>query len=145
MSLFICLFFFFFKLLSLSLSPPLAFLPCLSCCGLFPQVTPHSWTGGNAVATASQSHPLPYWGQQSLCFSKPWWYLPPWDPPKRLKCLLFQSGLDVGSSQSWSYKWGTETQSQTAGARLPEDFGTEAGQMQHRKVAVWYVEVAIAK
>lgn len=38
-----------------------------------------------------------------------------------------------------------EIQPQTAGARLPEDFGTEAGQMQHKEVAVWYAEVAIAK
>lgn len=128
LSLFICLFFFFFFLnCCLSLTSPCFPLLCLSCCGLFPQVAPHSWTGGNAVATAPQSHSLPYWGQQSLCSSKPWWYLPLWDPPKRLNCILFQSGSDLGSSQSWSYKRGVETQSQTAGAWPPEDFGTKAG------------------
>ena len=53
-----------------------------------------------AVARASQSLPLPCWGQQNLCFSKPQWYLPLWGTPKRLKCTLFQPGWDAGSPQS---------------------------------------------
>lgn len=38
----------------------------------------------------------------SLCFCEPWWYLPLWDPPKRLKRTLFLSGKDAGSS--WSLR-----------------------------------------
>lgn len=49
--------------------------------------------------TKSPSALLRQGWQQTLCFNKPWWYLPLWDHPQRLKCILFPSGWYASSSQ----------------------------------------------
>lgn len=137
-------FLFFNRCVSLWLPPPFPSTP--SCHGVLPEVPPCIWTGGLLWPWQVQNLPLPGWGRAN-CRAKrlqqAMLVLLLCDHPKQLKRTLFPSGWDTAFiSASPSCKQGMETHSQTRGAWTPDGFGTTAGQTQHRKVAVLYVEAA---